>query len=212
MSEPHIPLKSGRPLPPCAHQPASYTGPTREEIIALRREYVNPGLFTYYREPLCIVEGHMQYLYDDSGRRYLDAVAGIAVISVGHCHPTVTRRTLEQLGRLVHTTTIYLHPGIALLARKIAEHMPAGSNLKVAYFANSGSEANDLATMMALLATHRDHILALQNAYHGGTQATMAMTASPRGNTRCPARSGSLTASPVTATAARSTSPIRPAT
>ncbi len=177
MTDQHIPLRSGRTLPPCSHAPVPYTGPTRDEIVALRRAHVNPGLFTYYREPLCIVEGHMQYLYDDAGRRYLDAVAGIAVISVGHCHPEVTRRTVEQLNRLVHTTTIYLHPGIALLARKLAEHMPAGSDLKVTYFANSGSEANDLATLMALLATHRSHIVALQNAYHGGTQATMAMTA-----------------------------------
>jgi alanine-glyoxylate transaminase / (R)-3-amino-2-methylpropionate-pyruvate transaminase len=177
MTDQHIPLSSGKSLPPCPHRPSTYTGPTRDEIVALRREYVNPGLFPYYREPICIVEGHMQYLYDDAGRRYLDAVAGIAVISVGHCHPTVTQRTVEQLNRLVHTTTIYLHPSIAQLARKLADHMPASSDLKVAYFANSGSEANDLATMMALLATHRDHILALQNAYHGGTQATMAMTA-----------------------------------
>ena len=97
MPDQHTPLKSGRTLPPCSHRPSRYAGPTREEIIALRGEYMNPGLFTYYREPLCIVEGHMQYLYDDAGRRYLDAVAGIAVISVGHCHPAVVRRAVERL-------------------------------------------------------------------------------------------------------------------
>ncbi len=164
-------------LPPCDYEPPAYSGPGPEEILALRERYLSPGLFTYYREPLCIVDGHLQYVWDHTGRRYLDGLAGIATVTVGHCHPEVTRRAAEQLGHLVHTTTIYLHPTIALLARELAGHMPAESGLSVTYFANSGSEANDLATMMARLHTGKLHVLALRNGYHGGTQATMALTA-----------------------------------
>jgi len=177
MSAEHTRLRSGTRLPASPHRPAPYHGPNREEILALRREYLNPSLFTYYREPLCIIEGHMQYVWDDAGRQYLDALGGIAVVCAGHCHPKITARTCEQLARLVHTTTIYLHPTIERFAQALAGRMPAGSNLKVSYFTNSGSEANDLATMMAQLATGHIHILALRNGYHGGTQATMAITA-----------------------------------
>ncbi|TWT40571.1 2,2-dialkylglycine decarboxylase [Phycisphaerae bacterium RAS1] len=165
------------PLPVSPHKPAPYAGPSREEILALRREYLNPGIFHYYQEPICIVEGKMQYVWDEKGRQYLDAIAGIVTVSVGHCHPKITQRMQEQVGRLVHTTTIYLHPGIALLGRELAKRMPPGARLTSSYFTNSGSEANELAILMARLHTGRYEVLALRNCYHGGSQATMGLTA-----------------------------------
>jgi alanine-glyoxylate transaminase/(R)-3-amino-2-methylpropionate-pyruvate transaminase len=170
-TEPHL------RLPQSDHRPAAYAGPTREEILAMRKEYLNPGILTYYDEPLCIVEGHMQYLWDEQGNQYLDAAGGIVSVSVGHCHPRITERVRAQVGRLVHTTTLYLHPTITLYARKIAEHMPPGSGLSQTYFGNSGSEANEYAILMARLFTGRDEILCLRNGYHGGTGATMRLTA-----------------------------------
>jgi alanine-glyoxylate transaminase/(R)-3-amino-2-methylpropionate-pyruvate transaminase len=164
-------------MPASSHQPTPYTGPSREEILALRRTYMNPGILTYYDEPMCIIEGHMQYVWDDQGRQYVDCAGGIVSISVGHCHPEITRRVREQVGRLVHTTTLYLHPTVALYARKLAEHFPPGSNLTQTYFGNSGSEANEYAVLMARLHTNRDEVLALRNGYHGGTGATMRLTA-----------------------------------
>ena len=83
-----------REMPPTDHVPRPYAGPSREEILAMRRQFVNPALFTLYREPILIVEGHMQWLFDETGRRYLDLFAGIVTVSVGHCHPEVTRRVL----------------------------------------------------------------------------------------------------------------------
>ena len=65
------------PLPATDHTPGPYRGPSRDEMLALRRQYINPGVFTLYSEPLPVVEGHMQYLWDHQGRRYLDAIAGI---------------------------------------------------------------------------------------------------------------------------------------
>ncbi len=164
-------------LPVCEHKPTGYRGLTRDEVLALRKEHLNAGIFHYYKEPICIVEGHMQYVWDEQGRQYLDAIGGIVTVSVGHCHPKVTERLREQVGRLVHATTIYLHPNITLLSRELAKRMPAGSDLKVSYFTNSGSEANEIALLMARLHTGRHEVLSLRNAYHGGTHTTQALTA-----------------------------------
>ncbi len=164
-------------LPPTSHTPRPYAGPTRDEVLALRREYLTPGLITYYREPLLLVEGHMQYLWDDAGKRYLDGFAGIVSVSVGHCHPHIVERVREQVGTLQHTTTIYLHPAVALYGKALAEHMPRESGLSVSYFTNSGSEANEVAILMAREHTGNSEVIALRNGYHGGTQAAMALTA-----------------------------------
>jgi alanine-glyoxylate transaminase/(R)-3-amino-2-methylpropionate-pyruvate transaminase len=161
-------------LPPCAYTPRPYTGPSKAEVLALRKQYTNPAIFTLYREPLMIVEGHMQYLFDETGRRYLDLFAGIVTVSVGHCHPRVTRAMQEQLERLQHTTTIYLHPNFPKLAEKLASKMPPG--LDVTYFVNSGSEANDLAILLARAFTGNHDVIAVRNGYHGGSSATMPLT------------------------------------
>ncbi|HZQ37677.1 MAG TPA: aminotransferase class III-fold pyridoxal phosphate-dependent enzyme, partial [Dehalococcoidia bacterium] len=163
------------PLPPTNHQPAPYTGPSAEQVLALRKQYLNPGLFLYYKKPIMIVEGKMQYVWDDTGKRYLDGLGGIVTISVGHCHPHVTAAAKQQSELIQHSTTIYLQPRIAEFAEKLASKMPG--DLKVCYFVNSGSEANDLALMMARLYTGNYDVVALRNAYHGGNAAGMGVTA-----------------------------------
>jgi alanine-glyoxylate transaminase/(R)-3-amino-2-methylpropionate-pyruvate transaminase len=162
-------------LPIVDHQPTPYDGPSRDEVLALRHQYVSPGVLTYYREPLMIVEGHMQYVWDETGRQYLDAFAGIVTISVGHCHPTIAEKVRQQTGRLQHTTTIYLHPTIAQFAEKLASKMPDG--LSRTYFTNSGSEANEVAVLSAREFTGNQDVIALRNGYHGGTSAPMSLTA-----------------------------------
>ena len=160
-------------IPPCAHVPQPYEGPPTEKVLADRRQYCNPAVFTYYQEPLMIVEGLMQYLYDHTGRRYLDLFAGIATVSCGHCHPKVLRRIQQQAATLQHATTIYTHPNLAEFAGKLADRMPPG--LEVTYCVNSGSEANELALMMARLYTGNFDVIALENAYHGGTDSTLGL-------------------------------------
>ncbi|MDH3718279.1 MAG: aspartate aminotransferase family protein [Planctomycetota bacterium] len=162
-------------LPICDHQPQPYTGPSRDEVLALRHQYLSPGLVTYYKDPLMIVEGHMQYVFDETGRRYLDAFAGIVTISVGHCHPKIAEKVRQQAGRLQHTTTIYLHPTIGEFAQCLADKMPAG--LDRTYFTNSGSEANELAILCSREYTGNSDVIALRNAYHGGTSVPMSLTA-----------------------------------
>jgi alanine-glyoxylate transaminase/(R)-3-amino-2-methylpropionate-pyruvate transaminase len=161
-------------LPPCDHRPQPYTGPSADEVLALRREFMNPGIFLYYRKPLMIVEGRGQYVWDEKGRRYLDGLGGIVTISVGHCHPHVVSAGNRQSERYQHSTTIYLHPNVARYAAKLASKMPG--DLKMCYFVNSGSEANDLALLMARAYTGRFDVIALRNAYHGGNHATMGVT------------------------------------
>jgi alanine-glyoxylate transaminase/(R)-3-amino-2-methylpropionate-pyruvate transaminase len=162
-------------LPVIDHRPQPYDGPDKEEVIALRTQYLSPGILRYYKDPLMIVEGHMQYVFDEKGKRYLDAFAGIVTISVGHCHPKIASRVREQVGRLQHTTTIYLHPTIGQFARKLAEKMPAG--LHRSYFTNSGSEANEIAVLSAREYTGNQDVVALRNGYHGGTSVPMSLTA-----------------------------------
>jgi len=161
-------------LPPFDHQPQPYEGPSAEEVLAMRKEHLSPAIFAYYKRPVMIVEGKGQYLFDEKGRRYLDAFAGIVTVSVGHCHPHVIAAVQKQNALLQHTTTIYLHPNVAEYATALAAKMPG--DLKVCYFVNSGSEANDLAMLLARAYTGNYDLIALRNGYHGGNSSGMALT------------------------------------
>ena len=162
-------------LPPFNYTPKPYTGPSAEEVFALRKQFLSPALFLYYQKPMMIVEGKGQYVFDEKARRYLDGIAGIATVSVGHCHREVVAAANRQNETLHHATTIYLHPNIAEYARDLAAKMPG--DLKVCYFVNSGSEANDLAILMARAYSGNYDLIALRNAYHGGNASGMALTA-----------------------------------
>ena len=168
-------MMQARELPPFDYQPQRYLGPSAEEVLRSRRQFLNPGIFLYYKRPLMIVEGKAQYVFDEHGRRYLDALGGIVTISVGHCHPDVVEAARQQNELLQHSTTISLHPNIAEYARKLAAKMPGA--LKICYFVNSGSEANDLALLMARAYTGNYDVIALRNSYHGGNASGMALTA-----------------------------------
>lgn len=170
------PASSSPPeLPPFNYQPKPYNGPLADEVLQKRKRFLGPSLFYYYQKPLNIVEGKMQYLFDESGRRYLDAFAGIVTVSCGHCHPEVLNAIIEQSKLLQHATTIYLHHAITDFAEELASKMPG--NLKVVYFVNSGTEANELAMLMARLYTGNIEMISLRNAYHGGSSATIGLTA-----------------------------------
>ena len=164
-------------LPVCNHTPQSYTGPSKAEVLADRNTFLSPGLFKLYKDPIMLVEGHMQYVFDETGKRHLDGFGGIVTVSVGHSHPKVIGAAVEQLKKIQHTTTIYLHPNITTFAKKLTSHMPPASNLSNWYFTNSGSEANELAILSAREFTGNSEVISLRNAYHGGTAATMGLTA-----------------------------------
>ncbi|KAH7520664.1 hypothetical protein FEM48_Zijuj08G0169200 [Ziziphus jujuba var. spinosa] len=162
-------------LPPFDYKPKPYNGPLADEVFQKRKKFLGPCLFHFYNKPLNIVEGKMQYLFDENGKRYLDAFAGIVTVSCGHCHPDILNAITEQSKLLQHATTIYLHHAITDFAEALASKMPG--NLKVVYFVNSGSEANELAMLMARLYTGNLGMISLRNAYHGGSAGTLGLTA-----------------------------------
>ncbi|XAR68739.1 Alanine--glyoxylate transaminase [Bertholletia excelsa] len=162
-------------LPPFDYSPPPYTGPSAAEILEKRRRYLNPSIFYLYKTPLNIVDGKMQYLFDDKGRRYLDGFGGIATVSCGHCHPDVVKAIVDQTNRLQHSTILYLNSAIADFAEALAGKMPG--DLKVVFFTNSGTEANELAMMMARLYTGCHDIVSVRNSYHGNGAGTMGATA-----------------------------------
>ncbi|XP_069946805.1 alanine--glyoxylate aminotransferase 2, mitochondrial isoform X2 [Cherax quadricarinatus] len=162
-------------MPACEYLCPTYKGPDYDEVVKLKGTFLNPVLVTHFSQPLLIHDGHMQWLFDHTGKRYLDLFGGIVTVSVGHCHPKVLAAATEQLNKLWHTTNIYLHPKIHEYAQRLAEKLPA--DLNVVYFVNSGSEANDLAMMMARLYTGNFDIISLRNSYHGASPYTAGLTA-----------------------------------
>ncbi|KAL4283992.1 hypothetical protein GQ457_16G028490 [Hibiscus cannabinus] len=185
-------------LPPFDYSPPPYTGPSAADILSKRKEYLSPSMFYFYnKQPVNIVDGRMQYLFDENGRRYLDAFGGIATVSCGHCHPDVVDAIVNQTKRLQHSTILYLNNAIADFAEALANKLPG--NLKVitvyinelevyaigdvfgfksvVFFTNSGTEANELAMMIARLYTGCHDIISLRNGYHGNAAGTMGATA-----------------------------------
>ncbi|CAD5117899.1 DgyrCDS6644 [Dimorphilus gyrociliatus] len=163
-------------MPSCDFKPTPYKGKPKSEITKIRGENLTPALLTYYKNHILINQGYMQWLFDEEGRRFLDLFGGIVTVSVGHCHPKVVQALDEQNRLLWHTTNIYLHPKIHEYAEKLISKFPADSNLKVVYFVNSGSDANDLAVLMARMYTKRFDIISLRNAYHGASPYLMGLT------------------------------------
>ncbi|KAL1563184.1 glycine transaminase [Salvia divinorum] len=162
-------------MPPFDYTPPPYSGPTAAEILAKRREFLSPSMFHFYGKPVNIVHGKMQYLFDEKGRRYLDGFGGIATVCCGHCHPDVVKAIVNQTNNLQHSTILYLNHAITDFAEALASKLPG--DLKVVFFTNSGTEANELAIMMARLYTANHDIVSLRNAYHGNAAGTMGATA-----------------------------------
>ena len=140
--------------------------PTVTETFAARRKLLGRNLSVSYRRPLKIVKGWRQYLYDDSGRPYLDTYNNVPL--VGHSHPRVVKAAQEQLA-VLNTNTRYLHDNAIRYAERLTALLPAP--LQVCYFVNSGSEANELALRLARTHTGKGDVIVLEHAYHGHTTA-----------------------------------------
>ncbi|MEU6785023.1 aminotransferase class III-fold pyridoxal phosphate-dependent enzyme [Nonomuraea angiospora] len=131
-------------------------------LAARRRSTFSRALSLSYREPLHLVRGEGAYLYDSSGRPWLDLVNNVC--HVGHSHPRVVEAAHRQTARL-NTNTRYLHESVVEYARRLVEQLP--DPLRVCFFVNSGSEANDLALRLAMAHTGARDVLVLDHAYHG---------------------------------------------
>jgi acetylornithine/N-succinyldiaminopimelate aminotransferase len=132
---------------------------------------------TYSRLPVSFSHGRGVWVWDRAGKRYLDALAGIAVNTLGHAHPRLVRTIAEQAGRLIHVSNLY---GIAE-QEKLADKLAAISGMDNAFFCNSGCEANEAAIKIARLYGHRKGIdapaiVVMDKAFHGRTLATLSAT------------------------------------
>ncbi len=137
---------------------------TKAETLAARKRLLGRNLSVAYSDPVKIVRGEFQYLYDDEGRKYLDAYNNVA--HVGHCHPKVVKAGEDQM-RVLNTNTRYLHDLIIRYAERLTTKLPAP--LSVCFFVNSGSEANELALRLARAHTNALDLIVLDHAYHGNT-------------------------------------------
>jgi alanine-glyoxylate transaminase / (R)-3-amino-2-methylpropionate-pyruvate transaminase len=146
-----------------------------EEVRALQNEYLFPCAKPYYREPVVLVEGEGVWARDADGREYLDLFAGILTTSLGHCHPEVVARIRDQVGRLGHTSTLYITEPQVHVARRLAALAPGA--LRRSFFTNSGSEAIETAITVACMYTGRSEVIALRHAYSGRTFLTSNITA-----------------------------------
>lgn len=132
---------------------------------------------TYARLPVAFTHGEGVWLYDDTGKRYLDALSGIAVNTLGHAHPRLVKAIAEQAGKLIHTSNLYRIPLQEQLSDRIAET----SGMDEVFFCNSGCEANEAAIKLARMYGHNKgvelpHIIVMESAFHGRTMATLSAT------------------------------------
>jgi 4-aminobutyrate aminotransferase-like enzyme/Ser/Thr protein kinase RdoA (MazF antagonist) len=138
--------------------------PTKADTLAARQQRIGRNLSIGYRNHCKIERGWMQYLYDNTGRRYLDAYNNVP--HVGHCHPRVVRAGQEQMA-ILNTNTRYLNDLLTRYAERLAATLP--DPLQVCFFVNSGSEANELALRLARAYTGQRDTIVLEAAYHGNT-------------------------------------------
>jgi acetylornithine/N-succinyldiaminopimelate aminotransferase len=134
-----------------------------------------PLLPTYARFPVTFVDGEGCWLVADDGRRYLDLVAGIAVVSLGHRHPAPLEAAQEQLERLWHVSNLYSTLPMEELATKLSERF-GGAH---AFFCNSGTEAVEAAIKWARKVTGRPGLVALEGSFHGRTMGALSITGQP---------------------------------
>jgi predicted acetylornithine/succinylornithine family transaminase len=142
---------------------------TLSDLQQLERDHLVPA---YARMGVEFVRGQGARLWDDAGNEYLDFQTGLAVNSLGHCHPRVVRAIREQAERLIHVGNLfYSEPGLRL-ARRLAESSLGGK----VHFANSGTEANEAALKVARKAKPRGTIVSLHRGFHGRTYGSLSAT------------------------------------
>jgi len=147
------------------------------ELQALEAEHVVP---TYLRNPVEFVRGAGCRLWDSDGNEYLDFLAGISVLNVGHCHPRIVETVREQVGRLTHVSNLYYTEPAMKLSARLAESSLGGK----VFLCNSGAEANEAAIKLARRARPGGRVVVVQDAFHGRTYG--ALSATPQESKQAP--------------------------
>ncbi len=145
---------------------------TVSDAVRKHKEFLFPAVATYYEEPLALVKGEGEHVWDDQGNRYLDCFGGVLTVSVGHAEPRVNKAWIDQVNSIAHTSTLYANKPQGDLAEKLAEISPG--NLKKSFFTNSGTEADDTAVLAAKLATGHNEIVVLRHSYAGRSATALS--------------------------------------
>lgn len=147
--------------------------------ISIQERYKNvmfPAAAPYHGDnPVVVDHAQDQYVWDVEGKQYLDFFGGVLTVSVGHCNKEITAKTIEQLQKVQHTSTIYINEITVKLAEKVAQLAPG--RLQKVYFTSSGTEANETAILAARMYTGNPTIIALRHAYSGRSMTAMSVTA-----------------------------------
>lgn len=146
-----------------------------QDVLSGQSEFIFPAVRPLYDTPLVLKEGQGVRVRDVDGREYLDLFAGILTTSVGHCNPKVIARMSEQLGKLGHTSTLYVTEAQVEAAGRLASIAPG--ELSQTFFTNSGTEAIESAIQMAFVHTGRSEVIGIRQAYHGRSFMTSNLTA-----------------------------------
>lgn len=145
---------------------------SKRDTIKLRKKHIGASVTLFFKKnPIKIVRGEGQYMYDEKDEQYLDCINNVA--HVGHCHPHVVKAAAEQMGQ-IYTNSRYLHDNIVIYAKRLTEYFP--KELSICYFVNSGSEANDLALRLARCHTKQKDVISIDGAYHGHLTSTIDMS------------------------------------
>jgi 4-aminobutyrate aminotransferase-like enzyme len=152
---------------------------TSKELAARQRELLFPCVATYYEEPIAFARGEGCRLWDVEGAEYLDFFGGILTVSLGHCEPRVTQAVTEQVGRLVHVSTLYPIREQVAAAERLVQISPIRGPQK-AFFTSSGTEADETALVLAKIHTGTTEVIALRHSYSGRTLVAMTNTGHAR--------------------------------
>jgi 4-aminobutyrate aminotransferase len=144
----------------------------QSEAVRKHKEFLFPAVATYYQEPLALTRGEGEYVYDDTGKRYLDCFGGVLTVSLGHAHPRVTKAVVDQVNKISHTSALYANQPQGDLAEKLAQISPG--RLKKSFFTSTGTEADDTAVHAAKIATGRHEIIVLRHSYSGRSATALS--------------------------------------
>ncbi len=145
---------------------------TISDTVRKHKEFLFPAVATYYQEPIALVKGEGEYVWDDQGNKYLDCFGGVLTVSVGHANPKIIEAINEQNAMIQHTSTLYANENQSNLAEKLAQISPG--KLKKSFFTSSGTEADDTAVTAAKLATGRHEIVVLRHSYSGRSATSLS--------------------------------------
>ncbi|MBI3288415.1 MAG: aminotransferase class III-fold pyridoxal phosphate-dependent enzyme [Elusimicrobia bacterium] len=157
-----------------AERVKSTTAADASSTAAVRAAHLMPLPGPMFAKPIQIVEGKMQFLYDENGKEYLDGFAGVATVSIGHSHPHFVAKLKAQIDKLQHNPPLYLHPSVGAFAKRLADKAKTvNSDMELCFFTNSGPEANEMATFIAKTYTPTDYAYRFDGTPEQSTKAAL---------------------------------------